>query len=92
MVGYTGHKLAVQGRLERIEGQVRGISRMVDDDRYCIDVLTQMAAATKALPAVAVELLGDHLTHCVQGAVVEGGSAADTKLQEAQAAVARLVK
>jgi CsoR family transcriptional regulator, copper-sensing transcriptional repressor len=92
MVGYAGHKLAVQRRLERIEGQVRGISRMVDDDRYCIEILTQIAAATKALQAVAVELLGDHLTHCVQGALAEGGSAADTKLQEAQAAIARLVK
>ena len=65
---------------------------MVDEESYCIDVLTQVSAVTSALQAVALELLGDHLSHCVQDAIVEGGTVADEKLQEAQAAIARLVK
>jgi DNA-binding FrmR family transcriptional regulator len=82
----------VQKRLRRIEGQVRGIQRMVDDDKYCIDVLTQISAVTSALQAVALELLDDHLGHCVAGALADGGEAAEEKLAEASAAIARLVK
>jgi DNA-binding FrmR family transcriptional regulator len=90
--GYTADKAAYQRRLRRIEGQVRGIARMVDDDEYCIDVLTQVSAATKALQAVALGLLEDHLGHCVREAVSEGGSDADAKLREASDAIARLVR
>ena len=79
-------------RLRRIEGQVRGIAQMVEDDRYCIDVLTQISAATKGLQSVAVGLLDDHLRHCVVDAVAEGGRAADDKLTEATAAIDRLIK
>jgi DNA-binding FrmR family transcriptional regulator len=92
MVGYTGKKDQVQKRLRRIEGQVRGIQRMVEDDKYCIDVLTQISACTSALQAVALELLDDHLGHCVAGALADGGEAAEQKLAEASAAIARLVK
>src|SRR5260370_4439292 len=92
MVGYADKKAAVQGRLRRIEGQVRGLQRMVDEDAYCIDVLTQIAAATKALQAVALELLDGHLSHCVADALAEGGAAAQDKVAEASAAVARLVR
>src|SRR6185437_949553 len=67
--GYTDHKDEVRRRLRRIEGQVRGLQRMVDEDTYCIDVLTQISAATRALQSVALELLGDHLSHCVQDAL-----------------------
>ena len=79
-------------RLRRIEGQVRGIQAMVEDDRYCIDILTQVSAVTKALQAVAVELLDDHLSHCVQEAVASGGPVAEEKMAEATAAIARLVR
>ena len=79
-------------RLRRIEGQVRGLQRMVDEDTYCIDVLTQISAATKALQAVALELLDDHLSHCVREAVAGGGPEADAKVAEASAAIARLVR
>ena len=79
-------------RLRRIEGQVRGIAQMVEDDRYCIDVLTQISAATKGLQSVAVGLLDDHLRHCVVDAVAEGGREADEKLTEATAAIDRLIK
>jgi DNA-binding FrmR family transcriptional regulator len=79
-------------RLRRIEGQVRGLQRMVDDDKYCIDVLDQVAAVTKALQAVAIELLDDHLSHCVADALTVGGSAAGEKVAEASAAIARLVR
>jgi CsoR family transcriptional regulator, copper-sensing transcriptional repressor len=92
MVGYTHKKEDVQKRLKRIEGQVRGLQRMVDEDTYCIDVLTQVSAATKALQSVALQLLGDHLEHCVQGALAEGGAAADAKVKEARAAIERLVR
>jgi CsoR family transcriptional regulator, copper-sensing transcriptional repressor len=92
MAGYSDKKGAVQQRLRRIEGQVRGVQRMVDDDAYCIDVLTQISAATKALQAVALELLDQHLAHCVADAVGEGGTAADAKIAEASAAIARLVR
>lgn len=90
--GYHDRKSAVRRRLRRIEGQVRGIERMVDEDRYCINVLEQVAAATRALQSVAVELLDDHLAHCVADAVKEGGDEATAKLDEASAAIARLVR
>jgi CsoR family transcriptional regulator, copper-sensing transcriptional repressor len=90
--GYADHKGAVLNRLRRIEGQVRGLERMVDEDTYCIDVLTQVAAVTKALQAVAVELLDDHLAHCVRDALASGGPDAEEKVAEASAAIARLVR
>jgi DNA-binding FrmR family transcriptional regulator len=92
MVGYTDRKDAVQARLRRIEGQVRGVQRMVDEDAYCIDVLTQISAATRALQGVALELLDDHLQHCVRDALTHPGAEADAKVAEASAAIARLVK
>ncbi|MEY2567608.1 MAG: CsoR family transcriptional regulator, copper-sensing transcriptional repressor [Actinomycetota bacterium] len=92
MPGYSDDKAAVLTRLRRVEGQVRGLQQMVEDDRYCIDVLTQVSAATKALQAVALELLEDHLSHCVRDAVAIGGPDADAKVAEATAAVARLVR
>jgi CsoR family transcriptional regulator, copper-sensing transcriptional repressor len=92
MPGYVEHKDAVQKRLRRIEGQVRGLQRMVDEDRYCIDVLEQVSAATRALQAVALELLEDHLSHCVAEAMHAGGDQAQAKIDEASAAIARLVR
>ena len=92
MTGYIDNKAAVLKRLRRIEGQVRGLQRMVEDETYCIDVLTQVSAATKALQAVALELLEDHLSHCVAEAVREGGTEADAKVREASDAIARLVR
>ena len=92
MPGYTDDKEAVLKRLRRIEGQVRGLQRMVDEDTYCIDVLTQVSAATRALESVALELLDGHLAHCVREAVASGGPEADTKVAEASAAIARLVR
>jgi DNA-binding FrmR family transcriptional regulator len=90
--GYSGEKDAFLQRMRRVEGQVRGIAKMIEDDKYCIDVLTQVSAATKALEAVALGLLEDHLRHCVAQAAAEGGDIADTKVAEAGAAIARLVK
>jgi len=90
--GYRDRKDAVQARLRRVEGQVRGVQRMVDEDKYCIDVLTQISAATKALQAVALELLDDHLSHCVADAAAAGGTEAADKIAEASAAIARLVR
>jgi CsoR family transcriptional regulator, copper-sensing transcriptional repressor len=92
MHGYTQDKDAYLKRLRRIEGQVRGLSRMIENDEYCIDVLTQVSAATKALQAVALGLMDEHLRHCVREAVAEGGRVADDKVAEASAAVARLVR
>jgi DNA-binding FrmR family transcriptional regulator len=92
MPGYANHKEQVLKRLHRIEGQVRGLTRMVEEDEYCIDVLTQVSAATKALQAVALELLDDHLAHCVAEAIASGGPEADDKVSEASAAIARLVR
>ncbi len=92
MAGYHDRKDAVQKRLRRIEGQVRGLQRMVDEDKYCIDVLDQIAAVTRALQAVAVELLDDHLSHCVADALTSGGKDASDKVAEASAAIARLVR
>jgi DNA-binding FrmR family transcriptional regulator len=90
--GYRDHKDAYRKRLRRIEGQVRGLQRMVDEDQYCIDILTQVSAATRALQSLALELLEDHLGHCVAQAIVTGGADADDKVKEASAAVARLVR
>jgi DNA-binding FrmR family transcriptional regulator len=90
--GYAGDKDAILARLKRVEGQVRGIARMVDEDTYCIDVLTQVSAATRALENVALLLLEDHLDHCVRDAAVKGGEEADAKIAEASAAIARLVR
>ncbi len=90
--GYTEDKDAYLKRMRRIEGQVRGIAKMIEDDKYCIDVLTQVSAATKALEAVALGLLEEHLRHCVAQAVAEGGDTAEQKVAEASAAIARLVK
>ena len=90
--GYAANKPAVQKRLRRIEGQVRGLQRMIDEDHYCIDVLTQISATTRALQAVALELLEDHLGHCVARAVEAGGPEATAKVREAAAAIERLVK
>ncbi|MGH9137781.1 MAG: metal-sensitive transcriptional regulator [Acidimicrobiales bacterium] len=92
MQGYTLNKDDVLRRLRRIEGQVRGIAQMVDDDRYCIEVLTQIAAATRALQTVAVGMFDDHVRSCVAEAVATGGPEADHKLTEATAAVERLVR
>jgi DNA-binding FrmR family transcriptional regulator len=90
--GYSDTKAAHLKRLRRIEGQVRGLHRMVEEDAYCIDVLTQVSAATKALQAVALGLLEEHMSHCVAQAVAAGGPEADAKLKEASEAVARLVR
>ena len=92
MRGYTEDKDAYLKRLRRIEGQVRGLQRMVEEDVYCIDVLTQVSAVTRALQAVALGLLEDHLGHCVTQAVERGGPEAEEKVREAAAAVSRLVK
>lgn len=92
MPGYDDKKDAVQQRLRRVEGQVRGLQRMIDADTYCIDVLTQISAVTKALQAVALELLDGHLSHCVADALAVGGADAQAKVAEASAAVARLVR
>ncbi|MDQ1438503.1 MAG: CsoR family transcriptional regulator, copper-sensing transcriptional repressor [Acidimicrobiaceae bacterium] len=92
MPGYEMNKDDLLRRLGRIEGQVRGIAQMVEADRYCIDVLTQISAATKALQSVAVGMFDDHLRHCVADAVAAGGADADRKLTEATAAVERLLK
>lgn len=90
--GYSPSKDAYAKRLRRIEGQVRGIAKMIDEDKYCIDVLTQISAVNSALQSVALGLLDEHLGHCVSHAVAEGGAEADKKLAEASAAIARLVK
>jgi DNA-binding FrmR family transcriptional regulator len=92
MRGYTQDKDDYLKRLRRIEGQIRGIARMVEQDDYCIDILTQVSAATKALQAVALGLMDEHLKHCVREAVAQGGQVADDKVAEASAAVARLVR
>lgn len=92
MHGYAQNKDSYLLRLRRIEGQVRGLQRMVESDTYCIDILTQVAAVTKALQSVALGLLDEHLTHCVAEAVAEGGDTADAKVREASEAIARLVR
>ena len=90
--GYTENKDSHLKRLRRIEGQIRGLQRMVEEDKYCIDVLTQVSAATKALQAFSLELLDEHLSHCVAQAVQQGGAEADLKVREASDAIARLVR
>ncbi|HLX50377.1 MAG TPA: metal-sensitive transcriptional regulator [Streptosporangiaceae bacterium] len=92
MHGYTQDKEAYLKRLRRIEGQVRGLQRMVESDVYCVDVLTQVSAVTRALQAVALGLLEDHLGHCVTQAIEHGGPEANDKVKEAAAAISRLVK
>lgn len=90
--GYLDHKEDVLSRLRKIEGQVWGLQRMVDTDTYCIDVLTQISATTKALESTALLLMQDHLNHCVADAVAEGGDVAEAKLKVAGDAIARLVR
>lgn len=90
--GYLYAKDAYVKRLRRIEGQVRGLQRMVEEEKYCIDILTQVSAVTKALQSVALALLDEHIAHCVAGAVNQGGDEADIKLREASDAIARLVR
>ena len=92
MHGYAQDKEQYLNRLRRIEGQVRGLQRMVDEDSYCIDILTQVSAVTKALHSVALGLLEDHIAHCVTQAVAEGGETAAGKVREASDAIARLVR
>jgi CsoR family transcriptional regulator, copper-sensing transcriptional repressor len=89
--GYAEHKADLGRRLRRIEGQIRGLQRLVDEDTYCIDVLTQVSAAKRALQSVALLLVEDHLGHCVADATREGGAVAEEKLGEATAAIARLL-
>ena len=90
--GYSDNKDNYAKRLRRIEGQVRGIAKMIDDEKYCIDILTLISAVNSALQSVALGLLEEHLSHCVSHAVAEGGAEADRKLAEASAAIARLVR
>ena len=92
MTGYSSTKDDHLKRLRRIEGQVRGIAKMVEDDKYCIDILTQVSAMTSALQSVALGLLNDHLGHCVVEAAKAGGPEADVKVKEAADAIARLVR
>lgn len=90
--GYMGDKQKYLARLRRIEGQTRGIHRMIEEDTYCIDILTQVSAVTSALENVALALLDDHLDHCVAEAATAGGDEAQEKIREASAAIKRLVK
>ncbi len=91
MNGYYKDKAEVQGRLKRIEGQVRGLQRLVEEDTYCIDILTQISAVNAGLKKVAVQLLDDHIRHCVAESVARGGDA-ESRISEATAAVDRLLK
>jgi DNA-binding FrmR family transcriptional regulator len=88
--GYAKDKLKIQARLRRIEGQVRGIEKMIDDDRYCIEVLTQVSATRAALESVALQLLADHTEHCVAEAIRSGGGS--RHVRELNDAVQRLVQ
>jgi CsoR family transcriptional regulator, copper-sensing transcriptional repressor len=90
--GYIHNKDDYLKRLRRIEGQARGLQRMVEDEKYCIDILTQVSAMTKALQSVALGLLDEHLSHCVVQAAAEGGAEADAKVKEASDAIARLLR
>jgi DNA-binding FrmR family transcriptional regulator len=92
MPGYEMQKEDILKRLARVEGQVRGVNRMIEDDRYCIEVLDQVAAVTRALQQVSIGLMHDHLSHCLVEAVAKGGDEATEKIDEATAAIARLVK
>jgi DNA-binding FrmR family transcriptional regulator len=91
-VGYSAEKVRHLKRLRRIEGQLRGLQRMVGEDQYCIDVLTQVSAATRALQAFSLELIDQHMRSCLREAAVRGGPEADEKVDEASAAIARLVR
>ncbi|WP_282856894.1 metal-sensitive transcriptional regulator [Pseudoclavibacter helvolus] len=90
--GYIIDKPNYRNRLRRLEGQIRGIDRMVDEDRYCVDILTQISAATRALESVALGLLHDHLKHCVLDAALAGEPVSEQRLTEASEAIARLVR
>ena len=90
--GYIQEKERFKARLKRIEGQVRGIHRMIDEEQYCIDILTQVSAANSALRNVALGLLDDHMRHCVHNAVIEGEEAADVKFKEVADAIARFAR
>lgn len=90
--GYHDRKDEFLRRLRRIEGQVRGLQRMVDEDRYCIDILTQVASVTRALQSVALELLDEHVQHCVADAIAQGPDTGRERIEEAMAAIARLVR
>ena len=90
--GYIHRKDDYLRRLRRIEGQARGLQRMVDEEQYCIDILTQVSAMTKALQSVALALLDEHISHCVVDAAAAGDEEADEKVKEASAAIARLVR
>ena len=90
--GYSAQKSNYAKRLRRIEGQVRGIAKMIEEDKYCIDVLTQISAVNSAMRSVALNLLDEHLDHCVTRAVTQGGDEAEAKIAEASAAIARLVR
>ncbi|MGH3913122.1 MAG: metal-sensitive transcriptional regulator [Pseudonocardiaceae bacterium] len=92
MASYTKDRDAYLKRLRRIEGQIRGLQRMVEQDQYCIDVLTQVSAATKALQSFALALLEEHVATCVVDAAIDGGADADVKVKEAANAIARLVR
>jgi DNA-binding FrmR family transcriptional regulator len=92
VAGYSDTKDDHLKRLRRVEGQIRGISKMVEDDKYCIDILTQVSAATKALQSVALGLLDEHMSHCVVNAARAGGAEQEQKLKEASEAIARLVR
>jgi len=90
--GYSRQKGGNSNRLRRIEGQIRGIAKMIEDDDYCIDVLTQISAANSALRSVALNLLNEHLDHCVSRAAVDGGAGAERALSDASTAIARLLR
>jgi DNA-binding FrmR family transcriptional regulator len=92
MAGYSASKDDQLKRLRRIEGQIRGLQRLVEEDQYCIDILTQVSAATKALQSFSLGLLDEHIAHCVVEAAQRGGAEADDKVREAQQAIARLVR
>ncbi|MFF9113867.1 MULTISPECIES: metal-sensitive transcriptional regulator [unclassified Streptomyces] len=90
--GYHHQKAEHLKRLRRIEGQIRGLQRLVDEDVYCIDILTQVSASTKALQSFALQLLEEHLRHCVADAAVKGGDEIDAKVKEATQAIARMLR
>lgn len=92
MHGYADRRDELLTRLRRVEGQVRGLQRMLEEDRYCIDVLTQISSATRALQGVAVTMLDDHVRHCVREAIEQGPEAADAKVDEALDVIGRLIK
>ena len=92
MAGYSSKKDDHLKRLRRVEGQVRGLQRMVEEDKYCIDILTQVSAVTRALQSFSLELLNEHMSGCVVEAAAKGGREADEKVREASEAIARLVR